>query len=119
MSNSLIQCYGYKIFRLDRKVLNLNGQPKVGGGICAFVHKDVAVVSNSHAEITNLGIQKKGNMRFVLNAICRPPAGNVDVSTKILDQTMYDTLAEVGGDTFLLGDLNLDFNHVKNSQIKN
>lgn len=65
-ANSLIHCDGYRIFRLDRAVLNHNGQPKFGGGICVFVRKNVDVVqlknhkvSNPHAEILNLGIQKK------------------------------------------------------------
>lgn len=53
-----------------------------------------------------------------VNAVYRPPTGNIDEFMKILDRTMFDTLADFGGDNLLMGDLNIDYNRKSNSQIK-
>lgn len=66
----------------------------------------------------NLGIQKKGKRKFLLHAVHCPPAGKVDEFAKILDHIMFNTLAEFGGDTFLMGEVNIDYGRPKHVQIK-
>lgn len=75
-------------------------------------------MSNLHVKILNLRIQKRGNKKLIVHAIYRPPAGNIDEFTKILDQTMSDTFVEFGGDTLLLEDMNIDYNRNNNTKIK-
>lgn len=55
---------------------------------------------------------------MIVNAIYRPPAGNIDEFMKLLDHTVFDALADFGGDSILMGHLNIDYIRNSNTQIK-
>lgn len=105
--------------------MNNKGTIKSGGGLCIYVREGIEVLhletsdrSDGNIEITNLGIKKNGNRKFVFSAVYRPPTGKIDEFHDELECVLDEVHTEFGGDSFIMGDMNVDFVNTNSSQFK-
>ena len=118
---------GYNIIRNDRKVLNVNGQTKNGGGVAILIQKDLACdcitmadtnTSNKDAELLWVVIRPPFVKPITICAAYRPPTGSENEFTDILSEAVELACGRIRGEIFVLGDFNLNFLNTRDNHVK-
>lgn len=114
-TDSLIHVPGYSHYRHDRQVSTRSGVTKRGGGIIIYVRDGIEVKTWPNLDISDgdlecISLTCKQGMRRNLNltAVYRPPTGRVQSATDRLESIVENIRSTTSGDSFVVGDLNID-----------
>ena len=107
----------YGIIRLDRQTKHINGQTKMGGGLCMYHKQNLIADSNTYAKLnvsdSTLELQwviitRPHTKKIIIGNVYRPPGGNL----KEAFQLISDKIAEIPNlekyELLLMGDFNAD-----------
>lgn len=118
IDSRLIDIYGYKPLRLDRK------STKKGGGVITYVRNDFDVdqlhadldVSNQDIEIMSTIIKRKFQRSLCVSVAYLPPTSKVELALQHLEK-LYSHIDEQGYEWILGGDFNIDLNMNKSTRL--
>lgn len=125
LPDALVAVDQYKIFRLDRRVLDKKSARKAGGGVCVFVKKTCSTdsyvydkynCSDANIEILCLKVINGGNKSIALLNIYRPPTRNLFIISIIIFSELLHVRRR---DVICTGDFNIGLlvNNSKSKQL--
>ena len=117
--DSLITTNSYDVNRTDRKVSNVHGFTKRGGGLAMYIKHGTSYAtmdehpftnSNADIECQTVKITRKCTKPMYILNVYRPPIGNLDIMYRNLTD-LSSNLNNIDKSTMVIGgDFNIDFN---------
>jgi hypothetical protein len=110
---------GYNLIRHDRKVLQINGQAKTGGGLGVYYKDKLQIettkyhnlnISNKYIEIQWVAIKRPHTKPILIGNVYRPPDGNPIEAVEQLHNRMEQIININKYELLLIGDFNLNYN---------